>query len=739
MVLLSSALDTLEDVVGCIGPGYVPRPAQSAFIQEMERAADLREEAAGIMHTGTGKSMTALSFAAWRALHRNEKTVISTGTKALQDQYSGKDAAVLAKALEGAGLKVRVIKGFSNYPCFFNLWNRSRALLGEKSPISESDAAVRDIRGLEERLKAFIRTRPGAAKVAEAKFFLSALALSKHTPDGQVADRSTLEQGEVPDAEWAKVSTTSAECISTKCPLVSICAPRAAKRAAAAAHIVIANHYLLAIQAAFGAPLFFRAPIEDDMKMSVDNFVIDEAHELPSIIRSMSATSLSASDIRKLPPKFEDVFGEKLIEPIALRFESCAKMLTEQLAVMPRKKNLTDARRKLLHDEDITEELEYLVGWAKRALSPSLESGVPSTEKKASDALAALLKVQSHYLAFRSPKENKARWVEWKDFENKARTQDVSISDKVMKNLWYPPTLGSESSDADALLESQIGEYIGDGGGHPTTRILMSGTLTDEVRRDLAFRKPVEDTLDRPFLEAYSRSAVYIPEILVGDSAIQRLAEPKPDGSRGFSRTLDTKKHPEWAVDLMKRLCEANGGRALVLSATSEAVPYYVEALSEHFKGRIPVLQQTKNPATVSKWKCSENAILVGTKSYMTGLDAPGPTCSLVIIDRVPRAPGSPPDDARALGGDKNEVYVGDALLTLTQAVGRLIRSDDDTGMVAILDPRLNPGHFNRSSPRYEEAYIHFGRIIRGNEAEALAWLKNQYAYDRLGGAFSPC
>lgn len=738
MVLLSSALDTLEDVVGCIGPGYVPRPAQSAFIQEMERSANLLEEAAGIMHTGTGKSMTALSFAAWRALHRNEKTVISTATKALQDQYSGKDAVVLARALEGAGLKVRVIKGFSNYPCFFNLWNRSRTLLGEKSSISEPDAAVRDIRGLEGRLKAFIRTRPGAVRAAEAKFLLSVLALSKRTPDGQVADRSTL-QGEVSETEWGKVSTTSAECISKKCPLVSICAPRTAKRDAAAAHIVIANHYLLAIQAAFGAPLFFRAPIEDDMKMSVDNFVIDEAHELPSIIRSVSATSLSASDVRKLPSKFEDVFGEELIEPIALRFEACAKMLTEQLAAVPRKKNLTDPHKKLLHDELIVEELEYLVTWAKKVLAPSLESGVSSTEKKASDALAALLKVQSHYLAFRSPKAYKARWVEWKDSENKAHTQDVSISDKVMKNLWHPPSLSSESSGTDALLESGIGERIGDGGSRPVARILMSGTLTDEVRRDLAFRRPVEDTLVRPFLEAYARSAVYIPEILIGDSAIPKLAEPKPHGSPGFSRTLDTKRHPEWAVDLMKRLCEANGGRALVLSATSEAVSYYVKELSDYFGNRIPVMQQSKSPATVSKWKCSENAILVGTKSYMTGLDAPGPTCSLVIIDRVPRASSSPPNDARALGGDKNEVYVGDALLTLTQAVGRLIRSDEDTGMVAILDPRLNQGHFNRSSPRYSEAYNHFGRIISGNEAEALAWLKNQHAYDRLVNAFSPC
>jgi ATP-dependent DNA helicase DinG len=91
--------------------------------------------------------------------------------------------------------------------------------------------------------------------------------------------------------------------------------------------------------------------------------------------------------------------------------------------------------------------------------------------------------------------------------------------------------------------------------------------------------------------------------------------------------------------------------------------------------------------------------VLVGTRSLMTGVDAPGETNTLVVIDRIPRAPGNPVDDARVealmkrLETDKwaadKFVYASDAAVLTQQAVGRLIRSMTDSGLVAVLDPRL--------------------------------------------------
>nr|WP_227993842.1 helicase C-terminal domain-containing protein [Pseudactinotalea sp. HY160] len=150
----------------------------------------------------------------------------------------------------------------------------------------------------------------------------------------------------------------------------------------------------------------------------------------------------------------------------------------------------------------------------------------------------------------------------------------------------------------------------------------------------------------------------------------------------------------------MQTLIEAAGGRAIVLSATSSAGRFYVEALRRRSRGRWQVHSQWDGRGkehTTRAWRADETSVLVGTRSYMTGVDAPGRTCSLVIVDRVPRGAANVVDDARVdvLAQDMNEfrardqVYAVDAAQLLEQAAGRLIRSTSDRGVVAVLDPRL--------------------------------------------------
>lgn len=155
-------------------------------------------------------------------------------------------------------------------------------------------------------------------------------------------------------------------------------------------------------------------------------------------------------------------------------------------------------------------------------------------------------------------------------------------------------------------------------------------------------------------------------------------------------------------MSLITRLGEANRGSALVLAATTAAGKLYTEALRSHAGAGWDVHSQWDGlalRATVEAWRTDHASVLVGTKSLMTGVDAPGGTCSLVIVDRVPRAAGNPVDDARVadiverLGIERYSadrlVYVADAALLLEQAAGRLIRATTDGGIVAVLDPRL--------------------------------------------------
>lgn len=138
----------------------------------------------------------------------------------------------------------------------------------------------------------------------------------------------------------------------------------------------------------------------------------------------------------------------------------------------------------------------------------------------------------------------------------------------------------------------------------------------------------------------------------------------------------------------------------------------------------------------VREWREDERSVLVGTKSMMTGVDAPGRTCQLMIIDRVPRSPSNPVDDARvedltARTGDKwqadRAVYATDAALLLSQAAGRLIRSTECTGMVACTDPRLlkrSPISYAESTRAlYMRQLDHFGHRFT-TTADAAAWLQ---------------
>ncbi|MFV0372747.1 helicase C-terminal domain-containing protein [Microbacterium sp.] len=243
-----------------------------------------------------------------------------------------------------------------------------------------------------------------------------------------------------------------------------------------------------------------------------------------------------------------------------------------------------------------------------------------------------------------------------------------------------------------------------------------------------------------PFADAYARSALYIPQL---ESAAE-LEQLTREGWRA-RRSFDASRHPEWAARIITQLVDANRGRALILAAKAADGRMYADYPRRNLPG-ITVHSQWDGGTPsriVSEWRDDIGDVLVGTKSMMTGVDAPGETNSLVIIDRVPRSPSNPIDDARAeeieaRTGDKwgadRAVYSVDAALLLAQAAGRLIRHTGDTGLVACLDPRLlrapggKPGPITYPEPSrqvYMEALYPFGQKL-SQLSGALEWLRER-------------
>jgi ATP-dependent DNA helicase DinG len=316
--------------------------------------------------------------------------------------------------------------------------------------------------------------------------------------------------------------------------------------------------------------------------------------------------------------------------------------------------------------------------------------------------------------------ERLAKGREW----SKAQAAPVAVGRMIERNVWNEVTKATEDED----------EVV-----RPLTVACLSATLPAGFNRDvgLSLAAPPRH-YESPFDLAYGNSMLYVPRAVDADD-VNAL------GSYTYGKMkFDTKKHAEWAAGYMLPLVDANLGSALVLSATVGSGKLYAQRLRAAARGRWNVYSQWdgENVRVITqRWRDDPSGVMVGTKSLMTGVDAPGETCSLVIVDRAPRSAGNPVDDARvemiseSFGGDKWAadalVYVSDATLLLEQALGRLIRSTSDSGMAAILDPRmLKAGPFkypDRTRNAYQTAMTRFPNKTTSID-DAVAYLKNRQA-----------
>lgn len=670
-------------------PAAQPRLGQldlaTSILETMSEGTRVAAEAP----TGSGKTFAAGVPAMLLAALRDERTVISTESLALQSQLITKDLPVVSQAIEdttGVRPSFAVLKGWSNYACVASAVGVAAARLG----VSSDNCTPYNLEAL---LADLDSDTPEAVRWA-----------IQSVVDGTSGDRATFT-GQCTDGEWQSVSVSTAECIGVKdCPFGEVCRPAAARAAAGQADVLVTNHAMLGVQAVTSAPV-----VIGNKKLGlIDHLVIDEAHGLPNVVRNQGATNIGAVAVHNILRAVEraaDIHGRTN----SLRMEcfDVCTTLDRHLELMLGKQKVVAVPD--LEDSDgwadVADQVRFWLGRA-RAEVPSKRTRVMADIRARRAILGRIDGLTATMTAVaKNPKEY-ARWVEIEYVPSRLPKAIEAISGAVLhispvdvgpmlRGTIYAggPTYAAAKSDTDSGHDGRQDTDDTPDAAIPPSVTLLSATLPQSViiTAGLSVRRTVYPS---PFDRAYDQSLLFVPKLESGD--VDQIA-PKSNSRRRF----DTMAHPAWAVGYMIDLLKANGGSALVLSATTNAGRFYAERVGSECPNITIHSQWDGEPVrqVVDRWRADTGSVLIGTRSLMTGVDAPGGTCSMVIIDRVPRSAGNPVDDARAanimerLEVDRWQaarmVYVADAALLMEQASGRLIRSIDDSGVVAILDPRL--------------------------------------------------
>jgi ATP-dependent DNA helicase DinG len=654
------------------GIGGVERPGQVTMTQAVRDAIESRRHLAIQAGTGTGKSLGYLVPALRHALGDGGGTVVvSTATIALQRQLIERDLPRLAAALSGLlGREpvVAILKGRRNYLCLHKVHGAAEA---------EPADSLFDARSVSAIGRQVTRLHEWAATT-------------------ETGDRDELIPG-VDERAWRQVSVNARECIGAqKCPFGSRCFAEHAREAAADADIVVTNHALLAIDAMEN---FIVLPDHDVV-------VIDEAHDLVDRVTSVAADELSAAAVETAARRC----GRLVAEGLAARLREAAEGLERALG---------DAQSGRL--DVLAEPVETALA-AVRDASAACAADLRSTAGGEDDAERLML-TRAAVVALDEVAEAAGRVIAAVAGDIAARTEVV----------WLDRPAAEDSSRPDTLRVAplQVGALLADRLFKPRTVILTSATLTlggsfEPLARQWGL--PPASQAD-PVAQAAVEPGPAVPADGSGSGPADRLVWTGLDVGSPFdhrrSAILYVARHlpppgrdglPDAYLTELRELIEAAGGRTLGLFSSMRAARQAADALRDRVG--VPVLCQGDDSTglLVSRFAADEPSCLFGTLSLWQGVDVPGRSLQLVVIDRIPfPRPDDPLASARqravaARGGNGfMTVAAAQAALLLAQGTGRLLRTVDDRGVVAILDPRLATaryGTFLRASlPPYWSTY----------------------------------
>lgn len=634
--------DLLARAVAALGG--TQRPGQVQMAEAVAHAFASGEHLAVQAGTGTGKSLAYLIPAIARAVADETPVVVSTATIALQAQLVDRDLPRLAEALAPELPRkptFALLKGRRNYLCL----NKINSSPGEEEPPQE------ELFSADSRVAALL---PSSAAAVSA-LGRDIQRLTRWASDTETGDRDELRPG-VPERSWSQVSVSARECLgATRCQYGIDCFAEKARAQAGQSDIVVTNHALLAIDAIAAA----------DVLPEHDVLVIDEAHELVDRVTGVATGELTPGPLGVTLRRVAALVGPELLT----RLEAAVA-------------NFSAA----IHDAE-PGRLDFLdaeLGTYLTALRDAAAAARADIDPNPADPAAAAARTEA-IAALTDIADTTGRILDSYAAAIPDRTDVVWLDHEEQRAAGRVPVLRVAPLSVAGLLAERIF-------GTATT-VLTSATLTIGGSFDAMAQSwglpddngagPKWRGLDvgSPFEHAKA-GILYVAA---------HLPPPGRDGA-GFAAQLDE----------IAALIEACDGRTLGLFSSMRAAKAAAEAMRERLD--TPVLCQGDDgtAALVEQFAADPRTSLFGTLTLWQGVDVPGPSCSLVIIDRIPfPRPDDPLLTARqravaARGGNGfMSVAASHAALLLAQGAGRLLRRSDDRGVVAVLDSRMSTARYS--------------------------------------------
>ena len=638
--------------------GFCVREGQREFAVEAARAVEEKTILVAEAGTGTGKTFAYLT----PALLAGATCVISTAGKSLQDQLCAKDLPALRDAL-GVSVKVALLKGRANYVCHFRL-----ELTASEGRLPEQDS------------------------------YLKLRKIQRFAAVSRTGDRAELPDVPEDDRLWPLVTSTRENCLGKdRCPNYDDCFVKKAREDAMQSQVVVVNHHLYLSSMA----LKRESDAIDGMLPQAALTVIDEAHQLPGIASSFFGTSFSTYDVENVSMEARRLGRTKCNDGAEW------EILYDRVLKAGREFRLDAQRIGLAEGERL--DVDEIEGFGElypgferlRAAFAAMGEAMRANEGRDNelDTLA-----ERHAELMEQMEAWTAIFVKCRNGAADEASEGEAAGDAEVGGEAGPEAGAASGADAEVrwLEVSQHGIRFNltplsfaeefremrerEGGAWVfTSATLSSAGRFDLFKQRLGIGECVERTWESPF-NYWEQGCFYLPQM------------PPPANN--------TAVHTHNVIEKVWPLINAAGGRTFVLCTSLAAVRAAADELQARLEANgnpYPLFVQGDGPKMrlIEEFRAHGNAVLVGSMSFWEGVDVKGEALSLVVIDKIPFAPPNDPvmmarSRAVEASGRRpfDEITLPEAVITLKQGAGRLIRSEGDRGMLVICDPRiLNKGY----------------------------------------------